>query len=122
VLAIAFTPRASMQSAVNRLARCLKPGGVILFRDYGHHDLAQVRLYTHGPNHTHVANFAAQASQRLFVITAAVITVDYSHCLPLQSNFHPISQLRFKKGRYLEKNFYIRGDGTRVYFYTTGRR
>jgi tRNAThr (cytosine32-N3)-methyltransferase len=61
----ALNPR-QWDQAVRNIWRVLKPGGQVLFRDYGRGDLAQVR---------------------------------------------------FKKGRYMEENFYVRGDGTRVYFF-----
>ncbi|XP_032879909.1 LOW QUALITY PROTEIN: mRNA N(3)-methylcytidine methyltransferase METTL8 [Amblyraja radiata] len=74
-----------MQMVINRLSKLLKPGGMILFRDYGRYDLSQLRL--------------KKVTQ---VMRNSMTNVPENH----------------DDCRCLFGNFYVRGDGTRVYFFT----
>lgn len=86
---VCLAPR--MQAVVERVVSCLKPGGMLLFRDYGRYDMAQLRFKKGKP-----PTVLQHQQTRKSSLSCSTV------------------------GQCLSDNFYVRGDGTRVYFFTEG--
>ncbi|KAF5910727.1 hypothetical protein HPG69_004816 [Diceros bicornis minor] len=93
-----------MQGVVNRLSKLLKPGGMLLFRDYGRYDKTQLR-FKRGNSIFGLELFSCVLKNALFILHEYKVSL--------------ITAIFFL-GQCLSENFYVRGDGTRVYFFTKG--